>query len=96
MALTHQQPAAEEDALGQEWPEGRCDLVRQQSSREPPQIEPLATETRRSPRRWNFATKAAASGVGGTMISKLITESLRHLHKRKDRDSGLALIVAAE
>jgi hypothetical protein len=29
------------------------------------------------------------------MKSKLITESLRHLHKRKDRDSGLALIVAA-
>ena len=94
MALTHQQPAAEEDALGQEWPAGRCDLVRQQSSREPPQIEPLATETRRSPRRWNFATKVA-SNIGETMKSKLITESLRHLHKRKDRDSGLALIVAA-
>jgi hypothetical protein len=30
------------------------------------------------------------------MKSKVITEWLRHLHKRKDRDSGLALIGTAE
>jgi uncharacterized protein len=64
----------------------------------------LGPEGKPAPHPHVVVSRADGIAMGGHLLEAhvrptlevVLTESPRHLHKRKDRDSGLALIVATE